>query len=234
MKPYEKTVNLYQRFTEKPNIGKYDTSKLYLPTLGLVKPEAWTFTEKIDGTNIRIVLSWKDADLATRIEGRKENSQIPADLIATVLEMTNNRRKKLLEQMPQDPDAGITLYGEGYGPGIQKDGGAYRTDKGFVLFDVAKWYSTGDEFSQYYLPRTGVEMFGEECRLTVAPRVFPGLGLGQVTKRVREGFPSSLAQFKGGERQAEGIIGSAEGLYHFHDGAVRRLKFKLKTQDFPS
>ena len=234
MTPYEKTVNLYPRFAEKPNIGKYDTSTLYLPTLGLVKPEAWIFTEKIDGTNIRIVLSWKDADLAIRIEGRKANSQVPGDLIATILVMTNNRRKKLLEQMPQDPDSGITLYGEGYGPGIQQHGGAYRTDKGFVLFDVAKWSSGPAKYDQYYLPRTHVEMFGEECGLTVAPRVFPGLGLGQVTKRVREGFPSSLAPFKGGERQAEGIIGSAEGLYHFSDGAVRRLKFKLKTQDFPS
>lgn len=246
MRKYESTPNLYERFKVQPNIGRYDSASLRCATFGLVKPDAWTYTEKIDGTNIRIILSRNlfSGNIETTIKGRNENSQMPGDLKGAIAEMVMNRAAVFTNLLSHSKDEGITLYGEGYGPGIQKNGAGYRQDKGFVLFDIARWVRTVDESaqphmqtptleSQYYLPRKDVEDIAENCRLTVAPRVFAGLGIGQVTKRVREGFASKLAQFKDGEREAEGIIAVADGLWHYYDGKLRRLKFKLKTKDFP-
>jgi hypothetical protein len=45
---------------------------------------------------------------------------------------------------------------------------------------------------------------------------------------VRDGFRSGF-----GDKQAEGIIAHAPGLFYYIGGSIRRLKFKLKTKDFP-
>jgi hypothetical protein len=234
MKTYEKTPNLFARYKEKPLIGKYDSSQLMLPSFEKVDPLKWSFFEKIDGMNIRIILR-RDSEtggLSVLVKGRSDKANIPGDLLDTIHEMATNRSEPLEALVGDDVTAGITLYGEGYGPGIQKGGGDYRQDKGFVLFDIARWINDGE--TQYYLLREDVEDIAENCRLTVAPQVFAGKSLEYAVRETRKGFLSRLANFKGGYRQAEGIIGQAEGLFHFFNGSLKRLKFKLKTKDFPS
>jgi hypothetical protein len=161
---------------------------------------------------------------------------LPQDLVGTINDMVRNRKVKLEQLLSYSKDEGVTLYGEGYGPGIQKHGGQYREDKGFVLFDIARYYDhreEGGDLTQYYLQPNDVRDVAENCGLTTAPRILEGAGLEAMTKRVRDGIPSTLAKFKGGERQAEGIIAQAPGLWHWFDGSLKRLKFKLKTKDFP-
>lgn len=235
MNKYEKTPNLFVTHVAKPNIGRYDLMKYRCPSFNLVKPDGWIYTEKIDGMNMRIIVRRDPFEVCvhTDIRGRSDKAQIPGDLKDNILEMFANRYDKFDALVGQDSMSGVTLYGEGYGPGIQKGGGDYRADKGFVLFDIARWIEHEDgTVSQFYLGRDDVEDIAENCGLTVAPRIFPGLGLGALTKRVQQGFASTLAIFKGKERKAEGIIAQAPGLWHFHDGKVRRLKFKLKTAMF--
>jgi hypothetical protein len=243
MNRYEKTPNLYQRFKDKPNIGRYDTESLMCQTFERVRPGQWHVTEKIDGMNIRIILQRNvySGSIQHEVRGRSDRAQIPGDLLKTIEEMLINRYAELDQLVGHEKDTGITLYGEGYGPGIQKGGNDYRSDKGFVLFDIARWERSGYFFkyeddsrpgiNQYYLQPDDVTDIAENCRLTTAPVLMEGAGLQKMTLRVRDGFPSRLAK---GERQAEGIIAQAPGLWHWYDGRLRRLKFKLKTKDFPS
>jgi predicted DCC family thiol-disulfide oxidoreductase YuxK len=114
----------------------------------------------------------------------------------------------------------ITLYGEGYGAGIQKGGGEYRADKGFVLFDVlidGRWW----------LASSGVTEIAE--RLCI-PRV-PVLGvwsLPEIIENVRAGMYSTIAENR--EHPSEGIV--ARPVQTLYDNRMKRIILKLKTRDF--
>ncbi len=107
----------------------------------------WHVTEKIDGTNIRIFWDGKRISFG----GRTGNAQIPATLIKY---LQNTFTYPLLNRafpdvVTEDLESHIVLYGEGYGPKIQKGGGAYRKDVSFILFDVkvGKWWLDRDSIS---------------------------------------------------------------------------------------
>ena len=81
MKTYEKIEGLFVRDcdgTKRMIEGEFRNS-----TVEFLKDAQWEFTEKIDGTNIRIC--W-DGHKVT-FGGRTENSQIPAHLTSKLLEM---------------------------------------------------------------------------------------------------------------------------------------------------
>ena len=220
MNTYEKTYNLYKRHNRRPLIGKYDLTRLYCDAYGMVHGSAWKYTEKIDGTNIRIVITeGGNVD----VFGRRNTSTPPGDLVDTCQEMAANRLDKLL---PLAQNKGVaTLYGEGYGPGLQK-GGHYRKDKGFILFDIRLSDHASND-GHYMVPHS-VENFAGYAGLTMVPSLtFPDLY--HAVAATKDGFPSALGE----GAPAEGLIAHAAGLFHHYDGAVRRVKFKLKTKDFP-
>ncbi|KKK68198.1 hypothetical protein LCGC14_2946440, partial [marine sediment metagenome] len=75
MKTYHKIQSIYKRDPE----NRYKTfldGDWAVPAFGLLKDLEWTFTEKINGTNIRV--GW-DGE-AVSFGGRGENSQMPAVL----------------------------------------------------------------------------------------------------------------------------------------------------------
>jgi hypothetical protein len=82
----------------------------------------WSATEKLDGTNIRISRA-ESGEL--QIGGRTDRAELPAPLMRWI---EGHEGFSNLE-------AGFTLFGEGIGAGIQKDGGLYGEPR-FVLFDV--------------------------------------------------------------------------------------------------
>ena len=100
-----------------------------LPEFEYLAGNAWTFTEKVDGTNIRVVFK----DSGVTFGGRTDDAQIPAKLVERLNERFLPLAAKLGEVFP---DGAAVLYGEGYGAKIQKGGGNYRADQDFVLFDV--------------------------------------------------------------------------------------------------
>lgn len=122
---YSKIDTLWKR-TEKGLVipGEFST-----PEFEYLRNVPWTWTEKIDGTNIR--LHW-DGTVVT-IGGREDNAQLPAVLVAALArggQLDGNRWEAMF------PDAvDVTVYGEGYGQGIQK-GGQYRPDTSVIVFDV--------------------------------------------------------------------------------------------------
>jgi hypothetical protein len=187
------------------------TEKLKRPVFGSIA--TWLVTEKVDGTNIRIHL---DADNCMTIGGRAAGTQLSADLITNIYRTIT---ATMLEGLRRDQDrTTITLYGEGYGLGIQK-GSGYRADKGFILFDVlidGRWW----------LDENSITDIAQKLDI---PRV-PELGIMSIEEMfelVRDGF---LSLIPGATCAAEGIV--ARTIEPLFDARGQRIMFKLKTKDF--
>ena len=128
---YPKIETLYRR-DEK---FKVDPTQIRLSEFTLINK--WLITEKIDGTNVRVI---RTADGERIIRGRTDRADWAL--------RESPLKKKLdsmfpVELLNQVIDSGVEaiLYGEGYGAGIQK-GGVYRKDPSFRLFDVkiGEWW----------------------------------------------------------------------------------------------
>jgi hypothetical protein len=172
----------------------------------------WEFTEKVDGTNIRV--EFKDG--AVTFGGRTDNAQIPAQLV----ERLNNRfmpseKRQLMAQVFADSNF-VVLYGEGYGAKIQKGGGNYRPDQDFVLFDV--------RVGSWWLKRDAVMDVGQKLGLDVVPIVGEGT-LYEAIELTRNGFKSTWGDF-----QAEGIV--ARPKVELFTRNMHRLITKIKCRDF--
>lgn len=187
----------------------------------------WHLTEKIDGTNIRVVLEPEYGGFQLRFLGRTDRAQLPADLYEALYRMFNAEQMVELFHAddPTDTNAepyGVTLYGEGYGPRIQKGGGSYRSDPGFRLFDVKvgrKWLDWPNV----------VDIAGRLGIHTV-----PDLGVYSVRQAVdlvRIGFTSIAAMEDGGAGlPAEGVV--AKTIPYLYDWRGNRVMWKLKSKDF--
>src|ERR1017187_4441563 len=128
MKKYHKIQTVFLRDPETKfktlMHGQYAT-----PEFEFLAENKWVFTEKVDGTNIRIM--WDGAGTIT-FGGKTDAAQIPAFLVTRLQERFLTQRDKFTAKF----DTETCLYGEGYGAKIQKGGGNYRPDSDFVLFDV--------------------------------------------------------------------------------------------------
>ncbi len=108
-----------------PHVFKYDTKGnmcfgvFSSPNISYLADNKWIWTEKIDGTNIRII--WDGYNLTYK--GRKEKSEIPEFLLSRLKEIFEPR-KHLIEQMFGNKTA--ILFGEGYGNRINKN--RYKLD----------------------------------------------------------------------------------------------------------
>jgi hypothetical protein len=113
-----------------------------LPEFAYLADKDWIWTEKVDGTNIR--LHWDGSKVT--IGGRTDNAQVPATLIAALeaLSVTDPGRWKGI--FPDADD--VTVYGEGYGARIQS-GGMYRPDQALIVFDVlvGRWWLTDESIA---------------------------------------------------------------------------------------
>lgn len=122
----------------------------------------------------------------------------------------------------------ITLYGEGYGGGIQKGGHEYTSKiKGgavsFRLFDVL----VGDT----WLRRLDVENVAAKLGIKTVPLWAEQALLPDIVKSVQNGIASNVAYEEGTEGHvSEGVVAfTAEPLYN---NRGQRLMFKLKSEDF--
>jgi len=180
-----------------------------LPEFEYLSNNKWVFTEKVDGTNIRVC----SRDGKITFGGRTDRAQIPA----TLVERLNDR---FLPQAERFADifngAEACLYGEGYGAKIQKGGGNYRQDQDFVLFDVM----VGD----WWLQRPDVEDVAGKLGLDVVPVVGEG-SLLEMVEHAKSGIPSTWGNF-----QAEGYV--ARPATELKTRAGHRLITKIKCRDF--
>lgn len=210
MQEYHKIETLFERAT--------NGSKKLIPwkwrndTVAYLADFNWIWTEKVDGTNIRI--HWDGHNI--NFGGRTDRAQIPVDLMNYLTRtFLSEETEQLFEQKFGEKE--VTLYGEGYGPKIQKGGGLYRDDASFILFDV--------QVGGWWLKRDDVESIAETFGIDVVPVV--GIGpLGQAIDYIRTG-PVSLLSDKA---QMEGLV--CRPVVELHDRMGERLIVKIKYRDF--
>ena len=207
MKEYHKIKSLYERDhnTKKLIEGKYTDE-----TIEFLKDNKWEFTEKIDGTNIRIY--WDGHKV--QYFGRTDKAQIPSQLMNRLIELFGgNANEEIFEQNFGNME--VMLIGEGYGAKIQ-NGGAYRQDNDFILFDVI--------INGNYQSRETVNGIAKYFNLDVVPIVMTGKILDGVE------YVKTKPNSKIGTAKMEGLV--ARPKFELKDRCGNRLIIKIKVCDF--
>lgn len=210
MKTYEKIETLYQRDiegTKKLMPGVYRN-----PTMEFLKDNTWQWTEKVDGTNIRVY--WDGHCVS--FGGRTERASIPAPLVNRLNDRFGGEENaQLFEQLFGERE--VILFGEGYGSGIQKAGKAYKSDGvDFILFDLL--------IGNNYQPRESVERCAESFGVGVVPIV--GEGALEEAVAFVKGNPKSQL----GDIDMEGIV--CRPVQELRDRCGKRVICKIKWNDF--
>lgn len=196
----------------------------------------WEWTEKIDGTNIRItydecpapcefeknprkkekqvrkVVEFEGSYRGIKYDGRTDAAELPGGVVDYLDDKLST--KTMLEVFQ---DRKVIIYGEGYGGKIQKGGGYSQTQK-FIVFDIF--------IDGFWLKRSDVEGICEKLGLDLVPVIFTG-SLSEAVHIVKNGFRSTLGD---GSVKSEGLIGRTKVPLFTHHG--QRLITKLKTCDF--
>lgn len=207
MKEYPKIESIFYRHedTHKFMLGRWT-----LPEFDYLKGNEWEFTEKVDGTNIRV--GWNPEDATVEFGGRTDNAQTPPFLEARLRELFPAEKFAALYA-----DTPMVLYGEGYGARIQKGGGNYKADGcDFMLFDVL----IGD----LWLERCNVNDIAQCLGIRFAPVVGEGT-IAEAIRIVTAGQTSAFGNFT-----AEGLVIRPKTELRTRRGD--RIISKLKARDF--
>ena len=212
MKEYPKIQSLFKR-DEKTH--KFIIGQFSLPEFAYLQDNIWCWTEKIDGTNIRVDWSPGETNVAISMlsfMGRTDQAQIPPKLSVRLDEIFTVGKFNSLY-----PKTSMTLYGEGYGAGIQKGGGNYIPDScDFILFDVM--------IDGWWLKREDIVDIARKLGTKEVPFVACGrleYAIGQVSSGITSHF---------GDFQAEGIV--LKSSIELRNRAGHRIITKMKTKDF--
>ena len=207
---YHKIQTVFKR--DMQNKGRIIEGSYSLPEFDYLKDNKWVWTEKVDGTNIRI--DWVRGE-GRKFDGKTDNAQIPAFLYKRLEELFPPEK---LDAAIKTEDADfLTLYGEGFGAKIQKGGGNYKHDGvDFVLFDVL----VGD----WWLKRPDVVKVALALKIRVVPIMGTGT-LGEAVEMVRGGMKSVWGDF-----QAEGLV--MKPSVELKTRAGHRIITKIKHEDF--
>lgn len=207
MQEYHKIETLFERDEKTKRLveGKFRNE-----AISFLQHNMWDFTEKIDGTNIRIF--W-DGHKVT-IAGRTDKAQIPAELSNRLFELFGGEvNEQLFEQKFGETE--VMLFGEGYGAKIQ-NGGLYRNNQDFILFDVM--------IAGNWQPRENVENIASYFGIDVVPLIFTGT--------IQEGidYVKTKPNSRIGTAKSEGLVGRPE--VEMQDRTGKRIIVKIKVKDF--
>lgn len=248
METYHKIQTLFKRHLDGPKKGKMIRGAWTTPALEYLADNQWEFTEKVDGTNVRIGFDYRRLRHLPNPEfgGRTDNAVLPKPLLAHLenmfpydLFMDNDLRERVI------------LFGEGYGAKIQ-NGGNYLKDsiernrvlraqdpdadlfpeQAFVLFDV--------KIGDFWLERHNVDDIANKLGIASVPVIGQGTiydaidivesGItfedsGAVRRWGAGGLKSQWGDF-----EAEGIV--ARPVTPLFDRKGDRIITKIKAVDF--
>lgn len=211
MRKYEKIDTLFARDiqgTKKLQLGVFRD-----PTMEYLQFAKWEWTEKIDGTNIRIY--W-DGHTVT-FGGRTDNASIPADLVTKLNELFGGESNaQIFEQVFGDKE--VILFGEGYGRKIQKVGSSYIPDGvNFILFDVL----IGDNYQSREWCEKTAQMFGI--------KTVPVVGHGDLWDAITYVSKHPMSIIADGRCEMEGIV--CRPIVELRDRCGKRVIVKIKWND---
>jgi hypothetical protein len=207
MEPYHKIHNVYSRDdkTKRVSIGAWS-----LPEFAYLQDAQWVFTEKVDGTNVRVM--WDGESV--RFGGKTDNASMPIPLLDR-LHVLFPATAFADYYDDGSPAPAMCLYGEGYGGKIQA-GGKYNPEPDFVLFDV--------KVGQWWLSRENVDGVATNLAIRSVPVVRVGT-LHDGMALIREGLYSTWGPFF-----AEGVVGKPQ--VELLTRAGSRIAVKIKHRDF--
>lgn len=206
MNQYHKIQTIFKRDIEKRTLL---LDRFSIPEFEYLKNNVWICTEKINGTNIRIIY---DGDNNISIKGKTDNAIISVFLLDELENIFLPKLQLFKEIYDNTP---VCFYGEGYGGKIQK-GGKYRKVCSFILFDI--------RIGPWWIKRKDLENISKQFNIDIVPIIFKG-SLLDIVNFVRKGFNSRWGDFI-----AEGIVAIPEIDLFCRNGA--RIITKLKYQDF--
>ena len=210
----------------------------------------WRGEEKIDGTNMRIevikVPVWdggiegstiNGVEFKVRSAGKTDNAQIPKNLLKHMQEKYPDEKVLvalgLKEFIPVDewefehnwltyeqiPNI-YTIYGEGYGEGIQSGGWYIKGGNEFIVFDV--------KVNDIYLKTEARDEIATKLGAPIVPLI-GYFTLDEAIDFVRKGFRSVVAE-NPEVKMAEGLVLRTDlGL---RNRMGKRLIVKVKYEDF--
>jgi hypothetical protein len=217
-------LNKFTTYTKYSSPFKKDEKFMNTTELSQKLPKGrWIKTEKVDGTNIRIILDTQD-------ENRERNFYIGSrKLILNQNDKSSNQFFdclndinifKLIEYF-KDVKQTIIIYGEGYGAGVQK-GGIYSPKKNFRVFDIR----IGNAYQDWeYIEKVCIDN-----QLNIVPVI------GECEELNYEECIKSLNEFQN-TLINEGDGGKPEGVVYKFEPVLlnkygERLIFKVKFKDF--
>lgn len=206
MKEYTKINSIFKRDLK----GRFMLDDWADPAFEYLKDNTWVFTEKVDGTNVRI--GWDKDTKKVSMGGRTDSAQMPVFLIDRLRALFPEEKFLSLYA-----DCSVTLYGEGYGAKIQKVGANYNPDgQDFILFDVL--------IADFWLERHNVQDIATKLGIRTVPIIGEG-PIGTAMESCQNGFHSQWGSFT-----AEGIV--LRPKTELKTRAGHRIITKIKHKDF--
>ena len=185
--------------------------------------KTWTVTEKVDGTNIRIIFSIKDGVRQEPVIMGKTSAAVIQPFLLPCLQKiaTWENIDKFLSNTVFDQ---VVLYGEGYGPKIQACGANYRDDPGFILFDAT--------VDGVWLCRSQLNCVAIALKIAIVPILLqPLLGCCWTEEEIVEFVkdkPDSICSIV--NHTMEGVVAKSYPTVYFADRTP--VMFKLKCREF--
>ena len=177
------------------------------PEFEYLKDNDWVWTEKVDGTNVRV--QYHDGNVY--FKGKTDRAQMPPQLLENLQEMFPVERMK-----STFTGSNVCLYGEGYGAKIQKAGASYGPEQTFVLFDIRA--------GEWWLQRKDLEGIAKNLGIDIVPIVEVG-PLSEMVVAAEQGCKSQWGDFL-----MEGFV--ARPATELKTRAGGRIITKIKTADF--
>lgn len=217
-------LNSFTKYAKFSSPFKKDEKWLNTRELSQYLPDGrWIITEKIDGANIRIILTKPDEEgnrkihIASRKLILNSEDKSSKQFMDCLKEVNLNKIKEYFK----DVESTVVIYGEGYGAGVQK-GGIYSKEKNYRVFDIR----IGEAYQDFeYVQKVCIDN-----QLNVVPIMCE---LTEITYeeclKVLKLFQETLIK--------EGDGGKPEGLVYKFEPVLlnkykERLIFKVKHKDF--
>ena len=211
---YHKIDGLYARNPETKRLmpGIYRSELVHY-----LANNQWQFTEKIDGTNIRVY--WDGHRVS--FGGRTDRADIPGRLRIRLEDLFGGEaNEQMFEQLFGEKH--VILFGEGYGAKIQS-GGAYIPDgNDFILFDVQ--VLDDEEESGIFLKRYACEEIAKAFGIQMVPIIMEG------TLVEAEAYIKARPDSTIGTAKMEGLVGKP--VVEMMDRMGRRVIVKIKVRDY--
>jgi len=224
---YHKINGVFKRYTKEDDKkglipegkkwGEFIDGEWATPEFEALKDIEWTFTEKIDGMNIRIYITPSPG--FCQMKGKTDEAQIPKPLDEWFDKWDEEYSDKAVEMFKNADE--VILYGEGVGEKIQKGNHGF-TDYEVILFDV--------KIGNYWLRREQVEEIAKELGMrsvVVVERSTLSQAIEDMKSRVEKGAERNSAF---GDWKMEGLVGVPTA--NLLDRSCNRIITKIKYKDF--